>query len=191
MKKEDLKSILSWAKNRPPDNPSSYVLMVRVMAVCLVALAVMAVLVSFLYKKTAAREAVLERTVADLMRQNTELVNTVGRLDGRVKHLIRTRLRADMLSIEGLSVRNVDGEVTVTGSVRNRGKRGVYDVELTVYCLDEAGGALCEERHVTSSSDGLPLKKGQRRRFRIRVEEVPSRAEEVLVLITDVDVGSE
>jgi hypothetical protein len=35
------------------------------------------------------------------------------------------------------------------------------------------------------------LKKGQRRRFRIRVEEVPSRAEEVLVLITDVDVGSE
>jgi hypothetical protein len=178
MKKDDLKSILWRAKDRPPDNPSSYVRMIRVMAVGLVALAVMAVVVSFLYKKTAAREAVLERTVGDLMRQNTEMVNTVGRLDARVKHLIRTRLRADTLSIEGLSV-------------RNRGKREVYDVELTVYCLDTAGEALCEERHVTSSSDGLPLKRGQRRRFRMKVEEVPSRAEEVLVLITDVDVEVE
>jgi hypothetical protein len=191
MKKDDLKSILWRAKDRPPDNPSSYVNMIRVMAVGLVALAVMAVVVSFLYKKTAAREAVLERTVGDLMRQNTEMVNTVGQLDGRVKHLIRTRLRADTLSIEGLSVRNVDGEMTVSGSVRNRGKRAVYDVELTVYCLDKAGEALCEERHVTSSSDGLPLKKGQRRRFRMKVEEVPYRAEEVLVLITDVDVEGE
>jgi hypothetical protein len=35
------------------------------------------------------------------------------------------------------------------------------------------------------------LKKGQRRRFRMKVEEVPYRAEEVLVLITDVDVEGE
>jgi hypothetical protein len=187
MKKDDLKSILWRAKDRPPENPS-YVNMIRVMAVGLAALAVFSVVLSFLYKNTAAREAALERSVGDLMRQNTELVNTVERLDGRVKHLIRTRLRADTLSIEGLTVRNVDGEVTVAGSVRNRGGRGVYDVELTVYCLDKAGEALCEERHVTASSDGLPLKKGQRRRFRMKVEDIPSRAEEVLVLITDVDV---
>jgi hypothetical protein len=151
----------------------------------------MAVVVSFLYKRTAAREAVLERTVGDLMRQNTEMVNTVEALQGTVRDVLTARLRADTLSIEGLSVRNVDGEMTVSGSVRNRGKRAVYDVELTVYCLDKAGEALCEERHVTSSSDGLPLKKGQRRRFRMKVEEVPYRAEEVLVLITDVDVEGE
>jgi hypothetical protein len=47
---------------------------------------------------------------------------------------------------------------------------------------------MCYGGKIFSTIPGLPLKRGQARRFRIRVDDVPDGADEVLVLITNVDV---
>ena len=100
--------------------------------------------------------------------------------------------------IEMVTLRDVKvGQTTlrepgVFGEIKNGGDRTLARVELTIYCLDEGGQPVYEERHtpVTALSiwDNSSLKPNYSRKFGYDLEDAPSDwAGEVRVEVTDIE----
>lgn len=101
----------------------------------------------------------------------------------------QTRIYSGWLEIRNVRLAHINGELLVSGEIRNTGKLGFNDIELTIYCLGEEGTPLCEKTHLTSSSDGKPLERGQHRKFRFKLERAPAEAREVQIIISELDLS--
>jgi len=117
----------------------------------------------------------------------SEAIAQVDALTKEIQKIKTVRLLADSLKIQNISIRKIDGELSVAGEIKNLGNRLIDDIEITLYCLKD-GRPVYEKPFIASSSDGKPLKKYQRRKFRVKVDDAPENAEDVILIITDVEV---
>ncbi len=153
--------------------------------IVLSAVIVVSVTVAFLLyaSVSAGRIAEVETKTQELERENWALKEDLEMQK-------KIRLYAEKLPLKDVAIKNMSGELTVSGKISNRGPREVNDVELTVYLMDGDGNPVYQSAHNISSYDGLPLKQYQQRKFRIEVNLVPETAEDVMVLITNITFQS-
>jgi hypothetical protein len=110
-------------------------------------------------------------------------------LQDKMEDIRQTQIFAGWLDIRDIRILHMNGEIFISGEIRNTGPRAFNDIELTVYCLSKGGTPLYEERFMTESSDGKPLTKGQRRRFDLRIENAPPEAKEAHIVISDIQLA--
>jgi len=131
--------------------------------------------------------AILEKQLASRLTFEVEALKFDN--STATKHLEEVRAYSDRLELRGIRVRNVSGELMVSGEIRNIGRRDVVDIELSVYCLDESDMAICSTKYVSTSPDGEPLGYYQRRKFNISIPDFPETAKDVHVVVSDVRFG--
>lgn len=181
MRRDDIKNILRRAKNRPGEAPGAYIQLIRALILVLLAL-----MVGFSFYAKSALNRNLEQEEL-LESERARIAARLHGLEDENRHREAVRLFAEKLPIKALDIKHVSGELTVTGRVENRGGRGVNDIELTVYLLGGNVKPIYEQAFTVSSRDGLPLGKYQHRKFRLAVPEVPDGAEDVVVIVTDIE----
>ncbi len=103
------------------------------------------------------------------------------------KHVTEVIAYKDKLDIKSLRIRNVDNVLKISGYIQNTGKREVNDVIMTVYFMDENDLLIDTRYHTASSSDGSPLKRYQRRKFSLSIEDASDTAKEIQVIVSDIE----
>jgi hypothetical protein len=133
----------------------------------------------------AAREMYM--TILVLDDTTAGISEKVGALKRRIALRKEARAYFDKLKISDIRLVHTNGDLRLFGSIANAGNRHVKDIELTIYCLDEEDRPVCQQHHVTTSSDGKPLKKNELRRFVATIPDISNSAKEVQVIISDID----
>jgi hypothetical protein len=154
------------------------------------ALIIVVLLSAYLMHRAREQINALALDVESIAGVNEELKSRAAWLESELKRVEAVRLQADRLDIRRISLSNLAGDLIVRGEVMNRGRKPVHDIGLTVYLLND-GHPIYETTHIASSHDGEPLRRGQYRRFKIKINDAPESAKEAVVLITDVEIEAE
>lgn len=115
-------------------------------------------------------------------------------INERIKALDRKIIRdkevlayTDRLELKDIRISNFHNELKVSGTIINRGSREVNDIALTLFCLDTDDRMVCEKEYISVSPDGYPLRKYQRRRFSITIDNAPDEAKGVQIIVSDIE----
>ncbi len=122
----------------------------------------------------------------------------INRLDKKIEHGKEVLAYQDKIHIKNLNFWRDKYEIKISGNIVNAGKRNLYTIELTVFCLDANDKPVCEETIKTVSSDGKPLKRYQKRtfsflttyderEFSVDIPVVLKSVKGVQIIVTDID----
>jgi hypothetical protein len=142
------------------------------------------------------REEPPPKIVATAIEPHSEMEEARERAEAEVQRKAAEKMEAEKekrIFAGRLEIRNVRvkktkaGEITVSGSILNKGRREVIGVELTIYCLDAEDRPLCEKKIAVAPAAGGPLRKYQRLPFKTEIGEAPEATKDVQVLVSDME----
>jgi hypothetical protein len=175
----DKTKIVSILKNARPkgetDSPYFRIKLVLTALIALIILEGIFIIYTIQSKKTME---------ASYLAQIEEMKELQTKLDSHVTEVIAYK---DKLHIKSLRIRNTDNVLKISGYIQNTGKREVNDIILTIYFLDDDDLPIDTRYHTASSSDGSPLKRYQRRKFSLSIEDAPDTAKEIQVIVSDIE----
>jgi hypothetical protein len=146
-------------------------------------------------KKLHAAKAKYE-AVLELKGDMAEADARVKELDTAIASFEEKQAYIQNVKLKNISVgKSVLGEPGVFGEVKNLGDRTLDKVEITIYCLDEDGGAVFEKKYpavlvsdYSLFSDDEPLKPNYTAKFGVKLDDAPSEwAGKVNVAVTDIE----
>lgn len=123
----------------------------------------------------------------NVMTNNMAHLNNIKELEVEARELRRQVVVSDTLDIEGVRIKKINGVLSVNGYIKNKGRFGFGDITISAYYFDGAGDPIEVKTVVTKSFDGKALTRGQRRRFRMRIEGVPEEAKDMQFIVTDLE----
>jgi hypothetical protein len=80
-----------------------------------------------------------------------------------------------------------ENKIIIEGSIKNNGKLGLNNIELTAFVIDDTMKILREHTHTASSPDGKPLWRHERRHFKFKIEATQNT---IILLITKIDFAT-
>jgi hypothetical protein len=104
------------------------------------------------------------------------------------RHMMDVVAYKDRLRITSLTIQKAGGVLDISGYIENTGKRPIGDLILTISFLDDDDHVI-DQRFHTASDTGKSLKQESRRPFSFRIDNPPDNAQEILVIVTDIEFG--
>jgi hypothetical protein len=151
-----------------------------------ITLLAVAAIASYLYRTAVEKTIALEEKVEEAYAAVYEKEKALEERDGLLRDVRMVQRYATYLPIT-MNVQKMPGALTVSGTIRNKGRFEADNIELLISLLDRANRSIYEETFVASSMDGEPLKRGQRRYFNHTVTNPPSEATDVVVIVNGID----